>query len=150
MLRKIAVSVACGVCTMSSWPAPDFSGRQFLCKLRLLYSPCPPQAEPRAFQMRTGVSPTPQELAHSLQVLSGSTRELNLPRNNFQSVREGDSGDRLRLSPVRWTPLGGTCALLPDSRGIEPLMPIDLKGQCPHWGFSCFPGSLFLLRTSAA
>lgn len=33
--------------------------------------------------------------------------EVNFPRNNFQSVREGDGGERLQLSSIRWILLEG-------------------------------------------
>jgi len=96
----------------------------------------------------SGLSPIPHKLAHSLQMLPGSVRELT---SQEQLPNQWGAGgrQRLQLSSVRWTLLWGICHLLRGSSGLEPSMPTDLKETHPHLGFSYFPGSLFLLHTTS-
>lgn len=97
----------------------------------------------------SGLSPIPHKLSHSLQMLPGSVRELTSPGTTSQSVRGVGGRQRLQLSYMGWTLLRGICCLLRGSSGLEPAMPTGLKETHPHFGFSYFPGSLFLLHTSS-
>ena len=141
------------VCSASAWPASDFShsqrGQTYV-KL-FSFSMSSLKQSQSLSDSDSGLSPTPHKLAHSLQMLPGSVRELTSQEQlpNQWGAGGGGGGQRLQLSSVRWTLLWGICHLLRGSSGLEPYMPTDLKETHLHLGFSYFPGSLFLLHTSS-
>lgn len=78
--------------------------------------------------------------------------EVNFPRNNFRSVREGDGGERLQLSSAMCIFLGSLLYTRQRFQLNQTLYAYryDLKETHSHLGFSYLSGSFSLLHTSAS
>lgn len=134
--------VACGVCTVSRWPTSKFShscGGQLYTGSGAFSRSCF-KLEPESFQIRIGgfshTTGACSQPAHASRKHKG----VNCPRNNFQSVREGDRGERLQLSSTS----GYFGGLLYTPQRFQPNPPLRLQtrpqGNTPSSWLLLFPG----------